>query len=278
MTLDLFKAQAHRLQAFLKSHPEKARDLANAKQSTCYDMVAAMHGARNWNTLCADAQKAPAPPEGSTITRTADLADLMAGEVGMLIGRSGVGKSHTVTAEVVRSLAQGQSVTVLDIGRSYYHCTESMGGANTRIEEFDCNSVRLPQLLQSLETAHLATVELERAIQGLPGISIAKAWGALEPAIMGRLQPGHLLVVDEVWAVLRAFAEQAHLLIGFLVAARKRGCRIVLVAQSTEDLCTLEHVLPATVVIKQEWSSADTRTSTCVHPRKSAETARLSQA
>lgn len=49
--LQTYKLQAKRLHSFLLGHPEAAIRLAEAKHSACLEAVAAVHGARNWNTL-----------------------------------------------------------------------------------------------------------------------------------------------------------------------------------------------------------------------------------
>lgn len=275
MTLDLYKAQARRLQAFLKSHPEHAQALGQAKHASCLEAVAHVHGARNWNTLQAqpgvlsevgarnlgpDALNAqyPQPSAGPSAVPSGNapalscppdalspvFSGMRGGEVQYCYGTSGVGKSYNCKLDLVDALAHGYGATVLDVGRSYHHLALAFSGASTIPEQ----ALTAPRLANAV----LAAFEFEGWLltsRLMPNDTnpVPKRWAQVLPFLLERQGRGHVLVVDELPALLTLLAGHTHLLVDFLVQARERGSLVVVLGQTLADFEALRERLPPTL-------------------------------
>lgn len=238
MSLAEYKAQARRLQTFLKDHPAQAASLAQGKHASCLEAVAAVHGARNWNTL----QAGDGPPSTSAVPETTAAPELAPqGSVEYVCGRSGAGKSFQTILDLADWVGKGGTATVLDVGRSYHHLALALNGVSTTPDTADA-AVKLPR-------AELATFEFEgwqltTKVLGHDKNPISRRWARALPHVQARTGSGKLLVVDELFMFTCIFKEHLHLLQDFLVQARANGTRIRLLAQSASDFDPYRAVLP----------------------------------
>lgn len=124
-----YKAQARRLQAWLKSHPEEAERLKQGAYSACMEAVAALHGARNWNALqgsTAASSLSPVPVVSEPSATSLD--DALNPGLTFVTGPYGGGKSAHVAGKMFEASQAGKSVLILDGGHSFTHFADSMGG------------------------------------------------------------------------------------------------------------------------------------------------------
>lgn len=264
MTLDLFKAQARRLQSFLKSNPSHAAGLAQGKHASCLEAVAAVQGARNWNTLQASpdvfSQAGMRPLASAVQTHPAATGALQAGpedlppvfgglrcgQVQYFYGTSGTGKSHQTAFDAVAALASGYTVTVLEVGRFYRHLALAFNGASTIPEQ--------AAVAHKLVGAPVAAFEFEgwlltHKLFEAEKRQVDKRWAQVLPFLQQRQGPGHVLVVDELATLQLLLGNHRGLLVDFLVFARERGSLVHVIGQTLADFDALLERLPATRVL-----------------------------
>lgn len=260
MSTDDIKAQARRLQAFLKSNPDHATALGGAKHSSCLEAVAAIHGARNWNTLQAGsalppyAKPAPVNSVPAAFALPVYIVDgKPLGKVEYMLGRSGVGKSFATVCDLAQAVSTGRSATVLDIGGSYRHLAQALGGVATTVETAD-SAVKLP-------SARIAAFEFEGwqrtlKVLGFERYPIADLWSrGVLPHLRPRLLPGNVLVVDEFFMFTSVFKQYLPMLLSFLQEAKSVGMYIRIIGQDRGDFATLETFLPPDVVTEKAYGA-----------------------
>ena len=255
MTLDVFKAQAHRLQSFLKSNPELADALAKGKQSVCYDAVAAMHGARNWTTL--RAAHSTSGPRSLTSSEFADqisfcpnddgtfsIGGVRAGEVGFVVGRSGCGKTRGVTSALEQALLHGCSATVLDIGRSYFQLTKAFNGVYAHGNELLIDPATVGVITGKVNVPSIVTFDFEALCLGAREELSETTWRSVDRMLANRIQKNHILVVDESFTLQKALGPKHWLLLDFLSKAKDCGALVLVTAQTPHDVLSLESLKP----------------------------------
>lgn len=246
MTLETFKAQARRLQAFLKSNSAHAQGLSQAKHASCLEAVAAVHGARNWNTLQGMVARAEpvAQPGITQMQGPPDLAPafagLSAGDVQYVEGCSGSGKTYGTTIDIVAAVGEGYHVTVLDCGRSYHHLALALNGVSSSPAQLPTER-KLPQagmLTVEFEGWLLTEAVLRNDQRHVPG-----TWAKALPYLHARAGHAGIIVVDEAVQLQRAFGEHFALLGEFLRQARASGAIVSVIGQSSEDFVLLRPYL-----------------------------------
>lgn len=260
MSVDTFKAQAHRLQGYLRSNPDTATRLAQGKQAACYDAIAAVHGARNWNTLCAVTSEpgASASPEffcagpAGSATTPPDLPPLECfGE--LLPGPSVIhlagASSVSLSADLVNAFSDGYQVTVLSTSGGFQHLALAMGGAAGEVEAFCDKPVD--------GYAFLALQFRGPAARAVPWFDIPDGGAAacvqrLARLLRQRSGRGSILVLDDIQAVLGLSSEGTSGLVAALREFNASGGRLVLTAGSLaglKSLSRLNELLPPTSVL-----------------------------
>lgn len=258
MSIDSFKAQAHRLQGYIRSNPDAAARLTDGKQSACYEAVAAIHGARNWNTLCASGAPEPASagaetpafycagPEALDAGIPPDLPPLeVFGEfrrgptVAYLAGVSHV----ALSCDVVHAFGDGYRVTTLSAQAELQHLAQAMGGAAGTIEDF-CNT-------NLANRSFLALHFRGPAARPVPWFDISEGGASASVARLTRLMQartgrGNLLVVEDAPAVLMFAGEGGVALMAMLQAFHRDGGSIVLTGSSLAALKPFRDRLPST--------------------------------
>jgi len=246
-----YAEQARRLQSFLRANPQRAISLAEGKLSTCLEAVAALHGARNWNTLSARADRSSRPtPEPADLPLPLLEGYLEEGDVEYVYGKTGTGKSADTRNRITHALSVGYQVTILDIGRSYTRYADVLGG--THINMGDTVDASL------WDSAPIAAVEFGEwrvAFKNHLDPEMNKAlthWHQLLVQLEARTRAGNILVLDEIWSLCDRFGLFLPMLTAFLEAARKRGAIIICVGQAPQDFEQLAPALACTHSFKYE--------------------------
>lgn len=254
-SIDTFKAQARRLQAFMQTVASKRSDVFPFKLSMCLEAIAAVHGARNWNTLEAQSDNTETPAASEPLTTRArkaeptydDIGDLSpCPDVGVAFAelRPGVAgyegedydpvpSSRTlVKHDLSYALGDGYYVTVLAPGTVYQQFAHAFGGRST--------GVNLRADTSFPHTSGIVSIDFQGwALSGLLGDDTqfkAKAWEALKKNLKPRTGRGFILVVDRLQRMLELFGSHTPDLLMFLETARKAGTVIHLFGVPVEDL------------------------------------------
>jgi type IV secretory pathway VirB4 component len=244
MSSNEYTEQARRLQSFLRANPEQATALSEGKLSTCLEAVAALHGARNWNTLSARGERPLKIAMQPSQTRWPLLEGYLgAGEVEYVYGKSGTGKSLGTRERIAAALKVGYKVTILDVGRSYTRFADVLGGVHVDMGDTVVDA-------QQWDCASIAIVEFEEwrvAFKDRFDPDMNKALTHLRHLLVqleARTKGGSVLVLDEVSSLLDRFGVFLPMLTAFLAAARKRGTVIICIGQGLEDFLGLALGLP----------------------------------
>lgn len=274
MSIDTFKAQAHRLQGYLRSNPAAAALLPEGKQSACFAAVAALHGARNWNTLVASAQapgsvhpatgaaiassgpeqllglpEAPyalptardraAPPDLPPLER---LGEVRSGRTVSYV--AGIGNLE-LSKLLVQALDDGYDVTTVSCEPTFQHLALAMGGVAGTVETCSTRDVS--------GSSFLAVEFRGHACQPVPGHAIPDS-GALASTqrlielVQARQGRGQVLVLQDVRRLLglglgAAIQEPLH---AFVAA----GGSLVLTARALAELESVAGLPVATSVLQ----------------------------
>lgn len=254
MTLADYKAQASRLQAYSQSRAAAGSPLACAKHSFFLEAIAAVHGARDWNTLCASVSPAPALRANATAFKASEphpslapvFGGLGPGGVHYLSGRAGTGKSSATAGELVEALSRGYKATVLDVGQTYHGLALSRSQAAISTAQ----SVSLADVGKISPETQLVAIDFSAwhfsnlLLVGEHNF-LQEPWANVLPTLDARTGSGTALVVEELPLWRRMMGNQLHLLVSFLAEARARGTAVHLIGQRPEDFAPFRALLPA---------------------------------
>lgn len=260
MSVDSFKAQAHRLQGYLRSNPDAAARLSEGKQSACYEAVAALHGARNWNTLCAGVTAPPEVPEveffcaspSGLSTAPPELPPLECfGEirVGSTVSHLAGWSRVALSADLIHALTDGYRVTLVSAQKEFHHLALAVEGDAGEVEDFCKHPVEGHPML-SLEFRGPAA-------RPVPWFDIPAGGGAASAQRLTRLLQqrggrGSILVLENAPAVLWNAQEGSLAFVETLRAFSASGASLVLTASTLAELKglkVLQEVLPPTSVV-----------------------------
>lgn len=259
MNLSDLKNQAHRLGTFLKSHPETAVALAAGRQSACYETIACVHGAKDWNTLRgsvdAAATTCKTPVQGLRLSETLQTPEpdmelgsvfggLRPGDVLFHQSKSRIGP--VVTADLCAALGMGFCALVLHTDRSSIrHLALALGGVAT-------TASRQHEAGGRLLTAQVASVDfsgwkLTQAVLGKDISAIDRNLADLLQTIELRARPGQIVLVEGLEDLQAILGSRLELLAGVLSKAARAGAMVVCVAGSQDAFGPLRQHLTATL-------------------------------
>lgn len=191
------------------------------------DRVAKEAGYLHWKHVTTCAAQGPSASGGSslaslTASKCMDPRFVRppAPELTVISGRSGTGKSTRAIDHALNALREGRAVCVLDVGGSYRHMCELVGGTFTRV---------MPDgsLCEERYGAVALVVFELGALVGLPdrqGESID----------LQGINPQGVLIVDELWQVTRLMGG-IQTLNAVLSAQLEAGGSVTLIAQDRAD-------------------------------------------
>lgn len=140
MNSSVYKGQAHRLQKAITANPSFAAKLAEGKLSAAYEAIAAIHGARNWNTLCAS--EAPVGPSVGTASEGEAAYTVepylpepleLFGEfkrLNPLIVLEGAVSNSQLGSDLIEAFSSGYQVSVVSRVSDFQHLALAMNGVS----------------------------------------------------------------------------------------------------------------------------------------------------
>ena len=213
---------------FKKAAKLLARSDASLQHADALDRVAKEAGYLHWKhvTTCAETSAAQATNSPLARVTAAQCTDPRFGkpkdqELVLIVGPSGYGKTFRAIDYALNWLRQGKPVHVLDIGRSYAHLCQALGGTYSTFSRDGSRSD------ERHGDTPLIVFELEELV-GQP-----EATRASVP--VHEIAPTALLVVDEIWQMPRVLGSPD---------ALKHLVETHLAAGGSTVLLSMERILP----------------------------------
>lgn len=244
MSIDTYKAEAQRLATHLADvHGVKLH------RSSALNAVAALHGARNWNSLIGSQakpglfQRAVASLCPSTPSPTHEAAHLGPGQHALVVGPEKVGDLPALDALLVQQLQRGGGLLVLDtedsspLRRTLFSAVAAAGRTDVTVKPLHRELLDVHRILCSQECVYLAASPSEE------GLVVAQALlQDLKAATVAVRSEGRSSVGADCMVVLPATPPMIEALgAAFFAQARAFGVTLLLHTSSLVELEATGH-------------------------------------